>query len=155
MTKTKQGGSRRVSGQWIGNTSYEHLTAAYQEQKEVTEKIRSIQSFEMSSLEIKLDNWECRQVNGDIPWIPATVPSNIHLELLKANIIPDPFIDTNEDQVQWVGEVDWVTITSPEIENKTDCRNTKRASSVLQLILGVRRKSSWHSTDLIRLPLSR
>jgi beta-mannosidase len=62
----------------------------------------------MSNLEIKLENWECRQVNGDISWIPATVPSNIHLELLKANIIPDPFIDTNEDQVQWVGEVDWV-----------------------------------------------
>jgi len=57
---------------------------------------------------IKLSEWTCRQADSEAKWISATVPSNIHLELMKANMIPDPFIDLNEELVQWVGEVDWV-----------------------------------------------
>ncbi|KAJ3216359.1 hypothetical protein HDU67_009627 [Dinochytrium kinnereticum] len=38
----------------------------------------------------------------------STMPSTIHLELMETGVIPDPFEGTNEKQVQWVGEVDWI-----------------------------------------------
>ncbi|KAI0917712.1 hypothetical protein AcW2_007777 [Taiwanofungus camphoratus] len=42
-------------------------------------------------------------------WTAAqTFPSEIHVELLKAGHIPDPFIGFNEHKVQWVGEREWL-----------------------------------------------
>jgi len=42
-------------------------------------------------------------------WMPATsFPSEIHLELLKAGRIPDPFLGFNEHEVQWIGEREWL-----------------------------------------------
>lgn len=38
--------------------------------------------------------------------ISSTV--SIHLDLLAANAIPDPFIGKNESVVQWVHSKDWV-----------------------------------------------
>ncbi len=40
-------------------------------------------------------------------WYPATVPGNIHDDLLKNQLIPDPFFGTNEDSVQWVSDSTW------------------------------------------------
>lgn len=40
-------------------------------------------------------------------WYPATVPGNIHDDLLQNKLIPDPFFGTNEDSVQWVGDSSW------------------------------------------------
>jgi beta-mannosidase len=43
-------------------------------------------------------------------------PTNIHLDLMRHNLIPDPFIGKNETAVQWVGEASWVyqtTFASP------------------------------------------
>jgi beta-mannosidase len=37
----------------------------------------------------------------------AQFPTNIHLDLLKHGKIPDPFLDTNEAAIQWVGEETW------------------------------------------------
>jgi beta-mannosidase len=42
----------------------------------------------------------------------ARFPTNIHLDLLKHGKISDPFLDTNEDAVQWVGEEAWVYQTT-------------------------------------------
>ena len=42
----------------------------------------------------------------------AQFPTNIHLDLIANNIIPDPFIGKNENVVQWVGEKTWVYKTS-------------------------------------------
>jgi beta-mannosidase len=38
----------------------------------------------------------------------AMFPTNIHLDLLAHILIPDPFIGTNEAEVQWVGDQNWV-----------------------------------------------
>jgi beta-mannosidase len=38
----------------------------------------------------------------------AQFPTNIHLDLIANNIIPDPFIGKNELDVQWVGEAVWI-----------------------------------------------
>lgn len=39
--------------------------------------------------------------------ITATVPGCNFLDLMKAEVIPDPFIGCNEKAVQWVGEHNW------------------------------------------------
>ena len=39
--------------------------------------------------------------------VPATVPGCVHLDLLAAELIDDPYVDRNELAVQWVGESAW------------------------------------------------
>jgi beta-mannosidase len=57
--------------------------------------------------------WTVRAVGGDIPAgledtaVPATVPGCVHLDLMAAGLIPDPYLDGNEATVAWVGRVDW------------------------------------------------
>ena len=59
------------------------------------------------------EGWTVRAVGGDIPAeiagrrIPASVPGCVHLDLLAAGLIPDPYLDQNEQAVAWVGRVDW------------------------------------------------
>jgi beta-mannosidase len=40
--------------------------------------------------------------------VPATVPGTVHTDLLAEGLIPDPYLDRNEDLVQWIGRTDWV-----------------------------------------------
>src|SRR3954470_15876160 len=49
--------------------------------------------------------------------VPATVPGCVHTDLLAAGLIPDPYLDGNEEALSWIGETDWVyetTVTAPE-----------------------------------------
>jgi beta-mannosidase len=39
--------------------------------------------------------------------IPATVPGEVHTDLLAARKIPDPFDGDNETLLQWIGRTDW------------------------------------------------
>ena len=39
--------------------------------------------------------------------VPATVPGCVHTDLLAAGLIPDPYLDRNEQKVTWIGESDW------------------------------------------------
>ncbi|MEV4538392.1 glycoside hydrolase family 2 TIM barrel-domain containing protein [Asanoa sp. NPDC049518] len=39
--------------------------------------------------------------------IPATVPGCVHTDLLAAGLIPDPFHDSNESALRWIGEATW------------------------------------------------
>src|SRR5205085_10313485 len=48
-------------------------------------------------------------------WLPAQVPGCVHLDLLRAGRIPDPFYGLNELAVQWVGERDWLYRASFEL----------------------------------------
>lgn len=41
-------------------------------------------------------------------WIPAQVPGTIHQALLAAGKIADPFYGCNENDLQWIGETDWL-----------------------------------------------
>jgi beta-mannosidase len=41
-------------------------------------------------------------------WLPTSAPSTVYQTLLEAGTIPDPFYATNELEVQWVGETDWL-----------------------------------------------
>ncbi len=52
--------------------------------------------------------WSLRADRADIPEIPARVPGDNYSALLEAGVIPDPYFERNEDQVQWVRECDWI-----------------------------------------------
>ncbi|WYZ45930.1 hypothetical protein EsH8_IX_000155 [Colletotrichum jinshuiense] len=55
--------------------------------------------------------WTFKQKDDDSenPWLPVPkIPSQVHVDLLANNKIPDPFLDMNELAVQWVAEKDWV-----------------------------------------------
>ena len=66
--------------------------------------------------------WTVRAVGGDVPAeferraIPATVPGCVHTDLLAAGLIPDPYLDRNEEAVAWVGRVDWRYETTVDVE---------------------------------------
>ncbi|GGH00213.1 beta-mannosidase [Polaribacter pacificus] len=52
------------------------------------------------------ENWVFKATD-ETSWKPAEVPGNVFTDLLKQNLIPDPFIKTNEDSVQWVSSKKW------------------------------------------------
>jgi beta-mannosidase len=59
------------------------------------------------------DGWTVRAIGGDVPphlagvRVPASVPGCVHLDLLAAGLIPDPYLDENERLLAWIGRVDW------------------------------------------------
>ena len=64
------------------------------------------------------DGWQFRQGSSEI-WHPATVPGNVHLDLMAERIIDDPYFRLNERSVQWVDKEDWMystTFTPTEAE---------------------------------------
>ncbi|KAK4462410.1 glycoside hydrolase superfamily [Cladorrhinum samala] len=65
------------------------------------------------------DNWHFKQADKeDSQFLPvAQFPTNVHLDLLHHNLIPDPFIGKNELDVQWVGEAQWVYKTNFSAEH--------------------------------------
>ncbi len=40
-------------------------------------------------------------------WLDAKVPGTVLTDLLRLNLIPDPFYSDNELKLQWIGETDW------------------------------------------------
>ncbi|CUM51150.1 unnamed protein product [Debaryomyces tyrocola] len=56
-------------------------------------------------------NWSYKRSNKDStkwqPCLKKTTGNQIHTDLLNNGEIPDPFIDRNEKDLQWIGEEDW------------------------------------------------
>ena len=52
------------------------------------------------------ENWEFKSVE-DTDWKSASVPGTVFTDLLHHKKIPDPFVKTNEEKVQWVSQKDW------------------------------------------------
>tara|TARA_R110002073_G_scaffold336257_2_gene531264 strand:+ start:1528 stop:4020 length:2493 start_codon:yes stop_codon:yes gene_type:complete len=63
-------------------------------------------------------NWEFKKVN-DTNWNQATVPGNVHSDLLENNLIKNPFIGNNEHDLQWVSETDWAYKTTFTLDKIT------------------------------------
>ena len=40
-------------------------------------------------------------------WIPATVPGDVHLDLVDAQLMPEPLMSDNSKKCKWVEEKDW------------------------------------------------
>jgi len=63
-------------------------------------------------------NWEFKQ-QKDTAWNSATVPGNVYSDLLHHNKIPDPFLGSNELNVQWVPTKDWEYQTTFTLDEET------------------------------------
>ena len=72
------------------------------------------------------DNWRMRELNDSpegvpghyaLPWLPAQVPGCAHLDLMRAGVIPDPFVRLHERDVTWVDQSDWVYETTFTLDN--------------------------------------
>jgi beta-mannosidase len=50
-------------------------------------------------------------------WLEVTVPSTVYASLSAAGLIPDPYFGTNELEVQWVAETDWLYRTHFDAPN--------------------------------------
>ena len=61
----------------------------------------------MIKLNLNEGDWRLQAV-GEHEWLPLALPGEVHLALLNAGRIPDPFVEDNELAVQWVAEKDWV-----------------------------------------------
>lgn len=51
--------------------------------------------------------WALFQGDDDQTPIAAQVPGCVHMDLLAAGLLPDPFIRDNESRQFWIGETDW------------------------------------------------
>ncbi|KAI4762453.1 putative beta-mannosidase [Aureobasidium sp. EXF-3400] len=67
------------------------------------------------------ESWEFKQTDLD-NWMPVkTVPTNVHLDLIANNVIPDPFLGFNELKCEWVADKGWTYRTRlPEVEPTRD-----------------------------------
>jgi beta-mannosidase len=93
--------------------------------------------------------------------IGATVPGLVHTDLLAAGLIPDPFLDDNENRLQWIGRTDWVYETVFEHEagtGRTDlvCRGLDTVATITLNGVEVGRTINMHRsyrfevTELLR-----
>ncbi|HZL42713.1 MAG TPA: glycoside hydrolase family 2 protein [Verrucomicrobiae bacterium] len=65
----------------------------------------SVRQFEI------IDNWMfCDGEAGVLQ--PATVPGCVHTDLMRLGRIPDPFYGSNEKELQWIGEKEWIYQTT-------------------------------------------
>ena len=68
--------------------------------------------------------WRVREVpprrrrppTTNCPGCPPQVPGHVHLDLMRAGVIPDPFARLHERDVAWVDESDWVYETTFHVE---------------------------------------
>lgn len=64
-----------------------------------------MRTFSLTTDSVAQHDWTLRTA-GHAP-ISATVPGEVHTDLLAAGRIPDPFDGDNETLLQWIGRTDW------------------------------------------------
>ncbi len=63
------------------------------------------------------DGWEVSQRHTPTAlWIPATVPGQVHSDLVRAGVIGDPYYRLGEIGAAWVDKADWVYKTQFTVE---------------------------------------
>lgn len=76
------------------------------------------------------EGWTAHAESGPVPddildtgSIPAEIPGSIHTDLLRAGLIPDPYLDENEKTQSWIGLTDWTYRTAFTWTESTDERH--------------------------------
>ncbi|MEG2103004.1 MAG: glycoside hydrolase family 2 protein, partial [Flavobacterium sp.] len=62
--------------------------------------------------------WQYRETKT-IKWYPASVPGEVHTDLLNNKLIPDPFYRDNEKKLEWIEKKDWEYKTTFEVSTTT------------------------------------
>jgi beta-mannosidase len=50
--------------------------------------------------------WKFCRAGTDL-WMDAKVPGCVHTDLMRNNLIPDPFLRDNEKNIQWISDIGW------------------------------------------------
>lgn len=58
--------------------------------------------------------------NGNVSSTPATVPGQVHLDLLAAGVIGDPYKGENDLELLWVGYDNWTYSTRSVSRNSIE-----------------------------------
>nr|WP_245632400.1 hypothetical protein [Edaphobacter aggregans] len=57
--------------------------------------------------------WQFRQMDTpSAQWRPASVPGDVHLDLIANKVISDPFYRDNEAKYQWISQAGWEYCTT-------------------------------------------
>jgi len=74
--------------------------------------------FKNSLEELTIDSgWQYKNAN-EKEWSSASIPGNIHTDLLNDKLIEDPYYRLNEKSQQWIGETDWEYQTEFAVDKK-------------------------------------
>jgi beta-mannosidase len=73
---------------------------------------KAAQSPAQNAVQTLDHGWQFRQImsgaeQGEKGWLPATVPGDVHLDLLANKKITDPFYRDNEAKLQWIEQESW------------------------------------------------
>jgi beta-mannosidase len=76
------------------------------------EMARSQAKPALNAVQVLDHGWQFRQItagaqDAESGWLPATVPGDVHLDLLANKKIPDPFFGANESKLQWIENESW------------------------------------------------
>lgn len=69
------------------------------------------QTNDTSDVMVLNKGWEFSQ-SGTGKWMTGVVPGTVHQDLIRHELLPDPFYGTNEKKIQWVENEDWEYKTS-------------------------------------------
>lgn len=69
------------------------------------------QTNDTSDIIVLNKGWEFSQ-SGTGKWMTGAVPGTVHQDLIRHELLPDPFYGTNEKKIQWVENEDWEYRTS-------------------------------------------
>lgn len=76
------------------------------------------QSKRLFSKQLIHEGWQFKKTTDSI-WYPATVPGSVHTDLYGNKLIPHPFVEDNELQLQWISETGWEYHTRFFVDEKT------------------------------------
>ena len=79
-------------------------------------------SSQNSQRNLSSQKWNFKK-KSDTNWLPASIPGTVHTDLFQNKIIPDPFLGSNEKQLQWIENEDWeyqttFSISQEELNNE-------------------------------------
>ena len=63
------------------------------------------------------NNWKLYE-EGKRDTLTAVVPGLVHTDLLRNKIIPEPYYRTNENDLQWIGEKNWIYETYFDVQKE-------------------------------------
>ena len=92
-----------------------------------------------------IEGWEFKEVSSKT-WMPASVPGCVHTDLYNNNEIVDPFVGTNEIDLQWIGNKSWIYRTKFKID-----RNLFKMETIFLNFLGLDTyaKVSLNNVDIL------
>src|SRR3954466_8154339 len=74
----------------------------------------SLKTSNVNTMNLSLQCWAFRQ-KDEQEWLPAQVPGCVHTDLLRNEKMDEPFVGTNELDLQWIDKKDWEYQTSFDV----------------------------------------